>query len=643
MRTVISGRRRGCESYVAAGRSPYQSARTLGRVPRKAGGYSFRGLSFGLMGRGQRTRSALGSPIGRRPAVPPRAATAKSTAAGLYSELLENDLVAEISRDITDRLRRARSAYQHIPLGGIPRGSAVQELLPALYCWRYTDRPLADYDRLRKKILDHMSRHLRDIDNALKAPDLPKSQQVLSAFGLRDPGDLDAAQMARDDLLNATANIRYAHGRASERFEDEADTYRMQILTRLLNQKLATLLSSGQIDLAQHLRSAHLASLTGGSSIGAGRLSQGLARKVCATAALDLVRPPDSERNWIQILSGREDMIRDDLRHGLSSRLRGDAEELQLAKNSRLSLGHSGPSVCQDASDALSQARGLLRNPYVSSEYRSSCLETMSTRKPLISVVVTTEALQELDEQLRDSDGWRGYWVVAPDVSTYLGEPHTEAQWTRRPSSRAVSLRLEVAEGWAQAEINFIAPIGEIRARGDEGRMAEVYAKAENQLGPQIADELDLPSAPWVWDGLSIGFADNAVGSASTPGDALGPDVCEHPGAEWKPMYSGGSKVCDTVALACPRCLRQRITTVPLHRLPEDHGVSKYWFANHEDEYLALERAHSLLAGKPPCESIADLRARDGVASLSPSDYAVGVPSSPKPAVKSIAAAMNRR
>lgn len=98
--------------------------------------------------------------------------------------------------------------------------------------------------------------------------------------------------------------------------------------------------------------------------------------------------------------------------------------------------------------------------------------------------------------------------------------------------------------------------------------------------------------------------------------DILGHDTCRHEEARWD-----SETLQDALVLRCSACRRERIAVVPAHRLPEGHTIARN-AERHEIAYLQGERARAALNGQTLREeSIADLRARDGVASLDPRDY----------------------
>lgn len=96
----------------------------------------------------------------------------------------------------------------------------------------------------------------------------------------------------------------------------------------------------------------------------------------------------------------------------------------------------------------------------------------------------------------------------------------------------------------------------------------------------------------------------------------LGRELCRHPNGAWVP--DNDQKV---LVLRCDDCQSPRVACVPFHRLPEDHELAA---TINDAEYIIVEKAHAALDGKDPDQvpdSIGGLRARDGVASLSPSSY----------------------
>lgn len=592
-------------------------------------------------------------PRGRAPgfaagrSLTPRSANVspQARAAALYRTICDEDLPAEIVRDIEDRIMGMQSKYPMLRWNGVPQGSEVHELIPALLCMRFTDLPPAAFEELHQRLIFLMKGHISEFEQALAAADDPGNREALAkTFGLRHPERPEDVDEITRDLRVRLESIEEMT-RESERHLSSANAYRMSILALLVNNALERELAAGHAETAHHLRVAQVASVPGGENERRRAFDLSLGRKCAAIARLDRAfntqqeGTGDARRNWLMILGGRADLVEDELIDRLGHRLAGDHSERVLAKANR--LASLKPSVCVDRGSALAEARGLLRNPYFSEVYRQARAATDGVR-PRINVVVEPEVLRELDEQLRDSPGWRGYWVTAP-LGSDLGDTSPTARMLLARGAQAVSLRLEVSEVDDSAEINFIAPIGQVTARGDELRMREIHGLAEECLGSRIAGELDLPSAPWEWNGKSIGLAERAVGQMAPAKETLGPDICDHSGAsEWVPKFSLAPNICDTLTLRCSRCLRTRVASVPLHRLPPEHPVAARWLEAHGAAYLELEAAHSLLAGKRLCQSIEDLRSRDGMASLDPAAYASGV-DRPRASVSSVSAAMRRR
>lgn len=160
-------------------------------------------------------------------------------------------------------------------------------------------------------------------------------------------------------------------------------------------------------------------------------------------------------------------------------------------------------------------------------------------------------------------------------------------------------------------------------------RFAELGVDAAQCAPWQVVSTQRLPA------GLSYSTFDEEIGPACARETLLGPDVCDHEGAEW---IAVGGMPARLARLACPQCIRPWAAAVPLHRVPEGHPVLAEAVAAAETEVARTGRmrgipfsthyghhqAHDeILSGDPgPPMTLEAYRARDGVVSMDPADYA---------------------
>lgn len=244
-----------------------------------------------------------------------------------------------------------------------------------------------------------------------------------------------------------------------------------------------------------------------------------------------------------------------------------------------------------DAAAARARARGLLRDPEAHEGRREA-------ERPgrLVHVPVTEGALHEL---LGDEG-------EDPDLVMLRG-PGNEALVH-------LALRRRARVDGHQIEVRYTLELGTTARRSITPMTAELMPVDL----PEPADVIDWPTG----DGalaVARGHHSDAPGPHQSLEEFLGRDVCAHPGASW---HLNGSR--SATFLSCPRCLRRRVVTLPLHRVPPQDPL---WPESTLDDagYLTRERYRRALFGEPALAAgttVADLRAADGVADMAPAAYA---------------------
>lgn len=131
---------------------------------------------------------------------------------------------------------------------------------------------------------------------------------------------------------------------------------------------------------------------------------------------------------------------------------------------------------------------------------------------------------------------------------------------------------------------------------------------------------------PGIWRWASLDPARRAElarlpAVAATARSWLGAERCMHRRATWVTDLALHSRT-----LACPDCYRSAIARVGMHQLPEPEFTAAFDRVD-EEQYLGLERFRAAMEGLGPDTvpgTIAELRARDGIRSIDPADYAIG-------------------
>lgn len=128
----------------------------------------------------------------------------------------------------------------------------------------------------------------------------------------------------------------------------------------------------------------------------------------------------------------------------------------------------------------------------------------------------------------------------------------------------------------------------------------------ERGQGPAVEEHGSNARLPFEGRGLSL--------PERPASELVGHDFCRHADAHW-------AEDREAVVLRCDACRRERIAVVPAHRLPAGHPVAER-VRSHEEAYLRTERARAAIHGRTlNVDSIDDLRAQEGVASLDQRHY----------------------
>lgn len=128
-----------------------------------------------------------------------------------------------------------------------------------------------------------------------------------------------------------------------------------------------------------------------------------------------------------------------------------------------------------------------------------------------------------------------------------------------------------------------------------------------------------IPAGTWR-DGIDRARSGETASTHPAPTALVGENRCAHPRAIWETAHSPLLQHPLTIGarLDCPDCLRTRAALVPEHRMPTLPRIADV------EGYVRNWQIADIMAGRPVCESVEALRARDGVASLNPADHAIG-------------------
>lgn len=318
-----------------------------------------------------------------------------------------------------------------------------------------------------------------------------------------------------------------------------------------------------------------------------------------------LGQPPRPET-----LRGFGRMTGEGLRYLIVGRLSGDEGERQAALASTSVGGRRGPETLRSHSfeEWQSAARAVLRVP---ARYSGKAPESSGRE---IRIETSEEVARDIMLAARE-EGWGLSGRVLAKKGTFM----------RRRYSRQIyfCLRAQVMTDDGPLAVSAVVPIGSTMAWSDSD--LRLLARQRIQL---LGWEDDAqPEVELDWPGTVI----SPLGDEDVPGapqmsaeGLVGSDACRHRAAHWNPKV-----VPHALVLQCDECRRERIAIVPAHRLPADNPVATAAL-DEEASYLSAERARAALLGQTlDVESIADLRAREGVASLGPDDHLPGVAAMP--------------
>lgn len=184
-----------------------------------------------------------------------------------------------------------------------------------------------------------------------------------------------------------------------------------------------------------------------------------------------------------------------------------------------------------------------------------------------------------------------------------------------------VAVAFEAVADGVPTRILASVKIGSTKGDDDEARWRSAAAtirRAHPEMRPLI------PHLATAWQGSLGGRGLGILADAPPGGPALtlegmvGTDTCRHPAIRWRSNGAWTAAVhgADALVATCPTCERGQMAVVPLHRLPSSDNLVRSLEGDpeHEAAYLARQRFYQeLAADHRPVESIAALRARDGV------------------------------
>lgn len=340
---------------------------------------------------------------------------------------------------------------------------------------------------------------------------------------------------------------------------------------------------------------------------------QALAATRIAKAEVHLGAPTDPMA-WVNFSS--ELMSDKGIARRLLRRRFGDRVEREAALFE--DLRHTGLATSSEA--ILAQVRAALRNP---NAYQSAA-EVVDgavfggpqerTTPKMISIAADHNSLRDLI-----ADDWAdaSHAVTVETGEGIVGRQVVVSLLLANPATAEGPIALEawsaIPEG---GEDDLYSYLGEIKAS----------TKADCQPRPgTLVTYHHEPETSVAWS------------LRPTPLNVLGSDNCNHHEGEWHPEALPGHAT-DCMRLSCPDCLRNRIAVVPLHCIDADDEI----IADPED-YLAVARYHASLSGdQRKIVSIDQLRARDGIQSIIPEDYASRQDLGPRQ-IRSVGDAMKRR
>lgn len=174
-------------------------------------------------------------------------------------------------------------------------------------------------------------------------------------------------------------------------------------------------------------------------------------------------------------------------------------------------------------------------------------------------------------------------------------------------------------------QVRFVVPLEQSTLRAGTTRAARVRELIGERFGNDAARKVAW-TAPVEMNDAAVSPHQHAqAGTApvvlSGREALLGREQCRHDRAEWHVQH-GRRGVPQYWRLACPACLRDQVTTVPLHRRRVG-GALEYLDT---DMYLSETRAQAAFFGEhlPEHITLDQLVERDAHLSVEPTDYAQG-------------------
>jgi len=242
---------------------------------------------------------------------------------------------------------------------------------------------------------------------------------------------------------------------------------------------------------------------------------------------------------------------------------------------------------------------------------------------------VTLEALGEVVSRLRAAGA-----PLRPLLTARRG------WWGRRFGLLMLGCATALAVDDRQQRVAFLAPLPRVDTAATtlaglrrSLRASPFAARAEEIFPGRRPGYLAMPliaTMPHPIDthGIPMTPGDPAVLAAVAPADE-----CAHQGAHWLECRTGSST--PFLALACPRCLAQRLDVVEAHRIPEDslHATLRPESEDERRAYIAdLARQRALLGRPPASREWEDLCVAEAVVDLA--ERAAGAaPWRPAPAI----------
>lgn len=227
--------------------------------------------------------------------------------------------------------------------------------------------------------------------------------------------------------------------------------------------------------------------------------------------------------------------------------------------------------------------------------------------------IASPEAFAALRAHYEDHPAFAGYGVLS-SVMHGMGT---------RKAELVVGLRLAYRdEEGVRREVWATLPRGHSAANSRQGRLkacqlAELGLSADD-IGPLRAWSRTPVAGHWP----RASEQEPALPQMDTSEALTALTACSHRHGRWVATSDH-----DAVRLTCPDCKRAAITVIPRHRLPRHSSVLPALPELDEPRYLARQRFHAVLAGgQETATSFAEMRERDGIASLLPERGGEAVP-----------------